>query len=644
MATSKQIQGRHQIEDVVTKNIRDNAVTGEKLNSNVAGRAITYNEVTNQLDYVGELFVDTEAQLIDAVNSGNVNIRVVAGEYFLSNLNVEKPVRFIGDNKIDTIINLTPSGSINFQPSGTLLVSGLAEINVGSNAGIIALSEITPSGSVETLGWQGAYIVLDDIPYKVNRITSGEAGGNREALLELGDTYSADSFSGKSFKLQYMLDYSSLENITVISSRDDSIDNGIVNVRQVNNFRTDNVEIRNSAPRTKNVNGLMMEEVYLSTIKDLTVIGSKAQIIEDFYQYAATIENVYNTQFIDLNIIDCLSNGIYLDYSSNIIFSGLKEFNVAGTPITMLNSDKVLFSDSYIKTFGIDAQIKSSDYVVVDNVLFNPVKSLDNTLAVTNSNNVFLTNNKFISNSSTNAIFVASGEADISNNTVINSTNGINIGSQGKARITSNTVDTTTTGISIDAAANTGSIVVANTIEATTALSVLNTSNELLGNNIVSGLSTIAAGNEFSVYADILPYDSGVIDLGSYSNPFDNLYVNNVNAKEDINLSGAIRQSGNIITSDSGSIYINGLKIQNQNEALASFVTYEFNSPSTVWNITHNFNTYGCQIQTYDTSGNAFIPVSTEVTSNSGIVIQHLEPLAGVAVVNYETTYIGSFI
>ena len=650
--SNQPIKGVHQIRDVITEAIRDYAVTAIKLNPDVPGNALELDTTTNKINFIGQTIVKTPTELEVAISSGETNIYLANGTYSLEQLDIQYPVRLSGESKEGVIIDVSPSGSVAVNhASGTVLTGGA---NLDSTSpGIVTVSGMA-TGYMPQLSWQGAKLVLDDVPYTVNRVASGEVSG--VAILEMSEPYTRESFSGKSFKLMYMLDYTILENLTVTSAEND----GILDVDRVCNFQLSNVNIRGLDVINKNSYGLNLNEVYFATVDDTTISFTKTQSpFNEISQYSVYMDDVHYSNFNDLKIRNTNSNALYMTENSFVTFNNPDVVNVDGVPFKIEDSHYIDISAGFFTDFGRSGKIIDSDDVYVNTSYFTTptiqtaIEITDSTVNLSNntykntpvsvnsisgnvailSTNIFTTDlstaslldisnsgktlvesNTFNGPSTTNLIYVSGGVATINSNFLDYGMTGITATNSSTMRLANNVVENVTNGIAYDATI-TRSTLDSNTIDATTsAIVVAGSDNYVSNNTILSGTVVIAADNYLTVLTDIKPIWSGVVDIGTAANPFQDLYldgdingVNNINMSEMINGPTGIYMSGNLMTIDDHAVYINGNDATSLSVGGLQYVHYQ-NSVSSIWNVEHNFNTKAVSVDVYNSSDEMMIP------------------------------------
>ena len=680
MPYETRLKGTHQFTDVVTDDIRNYAVTAIKLNPDVAGNGITL-DANNKISFTGYTIVKNEQELLYAIASGtSSNISIKDGVYNIgTSISITRPIALIGENKKTTLISLSPSGQIYFHNTSGTIVNGVAT-SIAEN--VISVHSLDMSGSMTLGSYAGATLILDEIPFKVVSVISGEVGGT--AVVQLSEPYAGNAFVNKPFRLEYLLDFVVLKNLGFSSAYND----GIVKIDRVRNLLIDDVEVRGSDVINNPSQGLNINGVYFGRISNLDVTLTKVTLpLSENKEYAIYLNNSRFISFDNINIYNTNSNGMYLLSNKFIEINGLKVANIDGNPLRVNSSNDIVVNASEIRNFGLKSTILNSDQIVINGTIF--ASDVDTqAIEITESHTNLLTNNFFntyvrvinstqetiISDnefenlvSTANALYVngqeksiingnifntlainsiLANDADvtITNNYFTNTTNAVNLQNSTKAVVSNNTVDASVNGVVIDATV-TNSTVNSNTFEVTgDAISIASTGNYVSSNTIISGSLSIPYGNSQQFLTTLEPYYSGLIDVGSNLKPIKDIYVNNaVRSKNVILNNGAVTginnlvMSGHVVTVDSSHLYIDGQDLAglslNDLQYIHNQVIY-----STSWVVRHNFGTKNVSVTVYDEFDQMIEPLSISNIDANRVSITFGVGIKGRAIIHASGT------
>lgn len=361
------LQGINQISNIRRQNIVDFEIIASKLNSSVAGNSVRLNTVTNAIDVIGPIVVENSAELGAALASGNISIRLLDGTYSLSQITVSSgTLHLLGSSETSTILLLPPSGTISVNHASGLILTGNASIDVGVNPGVAHVSGMT-TGQMPQFSWIGSQLVIDDVPYRVNRVVSGELSGI--AQIELVDPYTSSSFIGKPFKLMYMIEGFVLSDMTVVSASN----SGIIDVRRAKYALIENVTVKGANVLSRVTSGLKMREVYFSIINNVDVWNTKwtSALLSDRYAY--DLDSVYYSAIENCNIVNCVSNGFLINDTRNTVIDNVSFANLTGTAFRLTGSTTRAIITNNSVTAGVDGFVMTSTVsgCVIDNNIIN---------------------------------------------------------------------------------------------------------------------------------------------------------------------------------------------------------------------------------------------------------------------------------
>ena len=360
------LQGINQISNVRRQNIVDYEIIASKLNNSVAGNSVRLNPITNAIDVIGPIVVEDSTQLIAALSSGITSIRLLDAVYVLPQINVPSgTLHLFGSSETGTIITLPPSGTISVNHRSGLVLTGYATIN-SSNPGVAYVSGMAP-GNMPQFSWIKSQLVIDDIPYSVNRVVSGELSG--VAQIELIDPYTGSSFTAKPFKLMYMIDGFLMSNLTVVSASD----SGIIDVQRVKYCLLENVTVKGANVLSRSTSGLRLKETYMAIINNVDVVNTKwtSSLLSDRYAYE--LDNVFYSSIENGNIFNCVSNGFLLKDVRHTVIDNISFANVAGKGFYMQGATYNTIITNNSISVGTDAFVGTGTISgnVIDNNLIN---------------------------------------------------------------------------------------------------------------------------------------------------------------------------------------------------------------------------------------------------------------------------------
>jgi hypothetical protein len=676
IATETRLKGTHQFTDVITDIIRNYAVTAIKLNPDVAGNGIILDE-NNKISFTGYTIVKNEAELAFQLASGTTtNILFKEGVYNIGDsLVLRKPYSFIGENKKNTLISLSPSGQIYFYPQSGQIVNGTATLQTEST---VILSNPDVSGTMTFGSYAGASLILDDIPYKVVSVISGEVTGT--AVVQLSEPYTSPSFVGKSFKMQYLLDFVVLKNIGFSSAYND----GIIKIDSVRNLLIDDVEIRGSDVTNSPSQGLNINNTFFSRINNLDVTLTKVTLpLSENKEYGVYISNSRYISLSNVNIYNTNSNGIYLLSDKFIELDGLKVFGIDGNPLRISASENITVNSSSFKTFGLKSTILNSDQILINGSSFTSVSDqqaieiteshvgllnnnfyntyvrvlnttqetiissneFENIVSTTNSLYIYgkersVIDGNIFNTLATNSILVNSGNAIVSNNYFSNATNAVTAQTYSSLILSNNVVEQNTNGFVFDSTVTNSSVNNNSFSVSNYAINIAATGNYVTSNTLISGTVNLAFGNVFPFLTTFEPYYSGLVDIGSNLKPVKDIYVNNaVRSKNLILNNGAIfganeiNLSGHVVTVDASHLYIDG-------EDLAGLsltdIQYVHNQVvvSSSWTIKHNLGTKNVAVTIFDEFDQMIEPATVSNIDVNKILVTFGSLIKGRAIVH----------
>lgn len=644
MASGKQnrpIQGQTQVRNVRRDSIVDKEVTAAKLNPDVVGNGLVLNPTTNAIDFIGSVFVSNTSELSEALASGETNIFLRNGNYILPELSINSDVfQLTGESKDGVNLSLPPSGTINITHPSGLIVTGEANLNI-SNPGIVEIAGGNVSGNAPLFSWQGANLVIDNLPYKVLRVSSGEVSGVAE--IELTEPWTGlSSFTNKEFKLLYLREGVALQNFTITSASD----SGIIYINKAKDISFNNVNIKGFNILDRATSGIKGKYIYQSSFLNTNLSFTNAES-DQFDRNSIELEESHYLIFDNLQLYNSDSSGLKVFNSSFINFTNLKVANLNGRGFTIIDSENIELSNNLFNNVNFGNTILSSKNIYLNN---NYIETASNDTAikiVNSSEKVFINSNNIQGVENAVSLFANNSKVYANNNFIVSKVKGVEAVSGSILRLTSNTIESSASGIVFDNSI-TDSMVENNRVNVSdTAFEIPGIGNLIGSNTVLSGAISIAADNRFPVLNKISPVESGEIDIGESESPFKDLYldgnlegVTNINFTDGgaINNVNLIELTGfDIEAISSGVISVGGIEISGLER-----VKFVYNQivPATTWDVTHNLGTEDIFIQTYDSNNEIFIPNKIKVVDENNVQIVNPFNRTGSAVILGESNVV----
>ncbi len=627
---NRKLQGPGQLENIRRESIVDGEITAAKLNADVVGSGLRLNPITNSIELEAFVSVNTSSGLIEAITSGSMYIFLADGTYDIPQITVQSgTLQLTGQSKHGVQIVLSPSGTINVNHVSGVILSGSAAINQ-SNPGIVVISGGNVSGNAPLLSWENSYIVLDDIPYSVLRISSGEISGIAE--LELVEPWTQATFASKPFKLMYLVEDFLLRNLTIRSASE----SGVVDVERAINAAIENVRIQGLDVTNRETSGLRLKKTYQSIFSAVEILHTRSDVQE---QYAIILDDVHYSNFYNMNLFNVNSSAICVSGSSYNSFVESRFVNINENLLYVIASNNIDFSENIFSNVFGGSTIVDSENIYIDSNRFES-SSAGKVIDINSSDRVFIHANTFNATSSNQIIHSRNNsQAFFTRNHVRNGQSGIVADASGSIVVSDNQFFNVSNGVFFDSTIN-ESAIDNNIIDAVSgAINVTGIGNYIAGNSVLNGSVVVASGNTFSVVATIEP-QTGSTDLGTQFKPFRDLYLSG-----EIYGAQALFLSGNQITSASGTIYVNGIPVSGSGGGsgttiiqgggsgdIDSYVHVQ-STLATTWTINHNRGSDNFVITTFDASGNVYLPLNIKANTTNQIVVENSFARSGKATI-----------